>query len=755
MSARTIRAWRVVSILLAAICPAATQAQGAPRDSVVAGTSAMHFAPADSAAQACPAAIASSGERPLALVLSGGGARGIAHIGVLRVLDSLGVRPSLVVGSSMGALVGALYAGGVPVPQIDSIARTIPFVSLFRRYTPITHLTAGDFRAPAITLSPTFVLEFRGGRPHLQSPVASEPRVNALINQLLLRPNLRAAGDFDSLPVRFRAVATDMQTKKSVVLGDGDLAEAVRASIAIPVVFVPVERHGRLLVDGSMSDDVPVGVARSLGARRIIVSDASASLSDSASRGESTLGYLIDALFTQPPDSLGPDDVRIAPNVRNFGALDFSDDVVGPLIDTGYRAAEHVLAGCAPRAAAGVAAVPPIQGAGLIAERLARLADEGVYETIWLRPRLGNPAPRGGEERGDELARLEFAPVATPTPERVVSMGLRYDAQEGASGWLAGENLSPAGGRISLASTLYISRWRQQFVFTAAGVRDHPLPDNSADTGAVAGDQVLLPDPRSDAPPWSTLVRNVFRPEIGVTASHGVVRLYDDDGRELERPSTRDLFIFAGAGGTLSGGRRVALGPVLHVWSTGSDALPTRADGSAFGAMIRATRSFAPLSAGPEPTLAPSVAAEALLLDGYRRVDAQADLKFQIGGFILRPRAAGGWGEDLPLGAQFTLGGARGFPGLRTGERRGSRLASGSLAVLHRVAGSIYASIDLGGGWSSFESARRTQVVQDAGTGSVFGAELALSSDTPLGPFMIGYGVASTGRGVFKIGLGN
>jgi predicted acylesterase/phospholipase RssA len=708
-----------------------------------------------SSAPACPIAVVPDSGARLALVLSGGGARGIAHIGVLRVLDSLGVRPSLVVGSSMGALVGALYAGGVPVAQIDSIARAIPFVSLFRRYAPITYLTSGELRTPAVTISPTFVLEFRGGRPHLQSPVASEPRVNALIDQLLLRPNLRAAGDFDSLPIRYRAVATDMQTKTSVVLGDGDLAEAVRASIAIPVVFRPVERGGRLLVDGSMSDNVPVGVARSLGAGRVIVSDASASLADSSARGEPALGYLIDALFTQPPDSLGPHDLRIAPNVRSFGALEFSDDAVGPLIDTGYRAAERALQGCSPAAAGGRAPLPPVRAAGIIAERLARLADEGVYETVWLRPRPRSPAAQSGEEESDMLERLAFSPVATPTPERVLSVGIRYDAQEGASGWLAGENLSAASGRVSLGSALYVSRWRQLLIFTAAGVRSHPLPVNSSDTGAIAGDRVLLPDPRSDAPPWSTLVRNVFRPEVGVTASHDIVRLYDGDGRERERPSTRDLFVFAGAGGTLSGGRRVALGPVLHVWSTGSVALPTRADGSAFGAMIRATRSFAPISAGPEPTLAPSVAAEALVLDGYRRVDAQADLKFQLGEFILRPRAGGGWGEDLPLGAQFTLGGMHGFPGLRTGERRGSRVAAGSIAVLHRIVGPIYASIDLGGGWSSYERARRAQIVGDAATGSVFGAELALSSDTLLGPFMIGYGVASTGRGVFKIGLGN
>jgi predicted acylesterase/phospholipase RssA len=452
LSVRIIRKLLGVAALLVGTLPAAALAQSTPPGAPTLGAPSIHDARIRTAPPTCPTAIESGRPAPLALVLSGGGARGIAHIGVLRVLDSLGVRPSLVVGSSMGALVGALYAGGVPVPQIDSIARTIPFVSLFRRYAPITYLTAGELRSPVVTRSPTFVLEFRGGRPHLQSPVASEPRVNALINQLLLRPNLRAAGDFDSLPIRFRAVATDMRTKKSVVLDDGDLAEAVRASIAIPVVFRPVDRDGRLLVDGSMSDDVPVGVARELGARRVIVSDVSASLADSAARGESTLGYLIDALFTQPPDSLGPADVRIAPNVRRFGALEFSDDAVGPLIDSGYRAAEQALAHCPP-AAGRRAPLPPVQGAGVVAERLARLADEGMYETVWLRPRLRDTASVGSEVN-TIMARLEFAPVATPTPERVLSVGLRYDAQEGASGWLAGENLYTASGKMSFSSAL-------------------------------------------------------------------------------------------------------------------------------------------------------------------------------------------------------------------------------------------------------------------------------------------------------------
>ncbi|HEY9479548.1 MAG TPA: patatin-like phospholipase family protein, partial [Gemmatimonadaceae bacterium] len=242
----------IVAVLLSLV-PAVASAQAVPQSHTPIDPPAERSVVPDTIAASCPAAVASWSTEPIALVLSGGGARGLAHIGVLRVLDSLGVRPSLVVGTSMGALIGALYAGGLSGAQIDSLARGIPFESLFRRYAPISFLTAGDFTTPITTLSPTFTVEFHGGKLRLQSPVAREPQVNSLINQVLLRPNLRAAGDFNRLPMRFRAVATDMRTRSTVVLGDGDIAEAVRASIAIPVIFAPVEHEGRRLVDGSLS----------------------------------------------------------------------------------------------------------------------------------------------------------------------------------------------------------------------------------------------------------------------------------------------------------------------------------------------------------------------------------------------------------------------------------------------------------------------------------------------------------------------
>jgi hypothetical protein len=132
-----------------------------------------------------------------------------------------------------------------------------------------------------------------------------------------------------------------------------------------------------------------------------------------------------------------------------------------------------------------------------------------------------------------------------------------------------------------------------------------------------------------------------------------------------------------------------------------------------------------------------------------------ADLAFEVGPVILRPRAAAGWGEHLPLGAQLIMGGAEGFPGLRTGERRGDQLVFGSLTMLREIAGPIYARVEVGAGRTSFARDRVTGAVPDVARGFVRGIEVGLATDTPLGPFVIGYGISSTERSVFKIRLGS
>jgi len=211
-----------------------------------------------------------------ALVLSGGGAKGIAHVGLLRALDSIGVRPDLIVGSSMGSIIGALYAAGLSGVEIDSVVRSAPGGTLIRSFRPLVPRALG-------VLQPMVSYAAAEGVAGLQTGAVREREIDGLLTRLLLLGNLRARGDFDSLPIPFRAVATDFRARTPVVLGTGDLAHAVRASIAIPLIFAPVELDGRILVDGGLTANIPVDIARALGADRVIVSDVSSPLPDSVS----------------------------------------------------------------------------------------------------------------------------------------------------------------------------------------------------------------------------------------------------------------------------------------------------------------------------------------------------------------------------------------------------------------------------------------------------------------------------------------
>jgi hypothetical protein len=430
--------------------------------------------------------------------------------------------------------------------------------------------------------------------------------------------------------------------------------------------------------------------------------------------------------------------------VHAFNPIEFTDELVGPLIDSGYVAAARALADCPPSAlpVVMISASARTADADRIADRLARLADERAYESVWLRPRL----------TADSLA---FAPTAVPAPARVMSVGLSYDAQQGARGWLSATSVSSPGGRMLFRGTLWAGQWRQQFMLAATGVRRRSLLDAVADSTDGPIRHMPLPDPRSDRPPWSMLTRNLLHSEFALTGSREIVRLYDDRGHERDRPSTRELVLFAGIGVTPTAGQRIVLGPVAHLWNVRSGGAPLVDEAHALGGMVRAARWFAVPAVGPDISAVPTVATEALWLDRYRRADALADLRFRRGEFVLRPRATLGWGRDLPLDAQFVLGGARGFAGLRTGERRGDRVASLSLAVLRNFAGPFYLRAEAGAGYTSLEHSRPFEGLQQMGRGWVQGVELGVASDTPFGSFSIGVGVATTDRPVFKVSLGS
>ncbi|MDH3453224.1 MAG: patatin-like phospholipase family protein, partial [Gammaproteobacteria bacterium] len=203
-------------------------------------------------------AIATEPERPqIGLVLGGGGARGIAHVGVLKVLEEMRVPIARIAGTSMGAVLGGLYAAGYSAAQLERIVTSLDWVALFDDDPPREQLS---FRRKQDDRDDVLKLELGiDERGLLLSRGFVEGHKLTLVLRRLLAP-LPQDLDFDALGVPFRAVATDIETGDPVVLGRGDLARAIRASMAVPGVLTPDEIDGRFLIDGGISNNLPVDV---------------------------------------------------------------------------------------------------------------------------------------------------------------------------------------------------------------------------------------------------------------------------------------------------------------------------------------------------------------------------------------------------------------------------------------------------------------------------------------------------------------
>jgi NTE family protein len=288
-----------------------------------------------------PAQLQPKTARPrIGLVLSGGGARGAAHIGVLKVLDDLRVPIDAIAGTSMGAVVGGLYASGFSAREIETIMTSVNWQEAFRDRPSRTDLT---FRRKEE--EENFLVNFPLGlrSRHFQLPKGLIQ--GQKLSQILRRLTLPMAGvtDFDALPTRFRAVATDLETGDPVIMHDGDLASAMRASLSAPGVFAPVERDGRLLVDGGLAENLPIDVARAMGVDILIVVDVSAplvtrdKLTSAPAISNQMLAILIRRNAERQLESLSRSDVRIAPILGEYSSYDFG--IVTRAVDAGEQAA--------------------------------------------------------------------------------------------------------------------------------------------------------------------------------------------------------------------------------------------------------------------------------------------------------------------------------------------------------------------------------------------------------------------------------
>lgn len=690
----------------------------------------------------------------VALVLPGGGVKGMAHVGVIKVLDSLGIVPDIVVGTSMGAIVGGMYASGYSGAEIERLTRRYNIGAYIGRYAPraprafaISGASGASLLGSQLPGEPTPIMLLRqeGGTFAIATSLADEGAINLLLSALLVRGDLIARGSFDSLPIPFRAVATDLHTGARVTLDHGDLAQAIRASVAIPFVFEPVTIDGRQLVDGGLSENVPVRLARELGATRIILSGLDGSgTGDSTSRGAAaggTLDMLIDRIFLDAHPPLGPGDVEVTTNVSDITNLDFSPPVVARLIERGAAAARAIPASsCLPRHARIEHLLPPVSSAivtqnaipgaaqllrsavrpvgsrlprwlrrslasptadsativlDTVQARLARAGTSGSLQALWLSPQRAT---------GDSVA---FDPIIRWADERTIGVGAAYDNDLGAQAWLALANrhaiLRPgfpaleSGGRLTIGT-------RRQEGFISLRRSDHEV--------------------RYSVSPFALLMVGRESEPFFVEGPNGL-------SAKVDLPTLSEQLLQLGVDVPLSALWTLQTGALVRRWH---------------GGLIDSARTPTPIGVALRVDHGDETRPQFGRLDlewnqRYSRASARFSLltRTPLAQFTSTIRA-GATSAEAPYSQWFLLGGTDGFPGLNVGESIGTWTASYVLDAARHLYGPLNAQITTMTGTVSRSADRAF------GGKWLFGARVGIGADSPIGPIRLQYGLSATGR---------
>jgi len=291
--------------------------------------------PALAAAQAVEPRSDAEGARPrIGLVLSGGGARGLVHVGVLEALEDLHVPVDAIAGTSMGAVVGGLYASGMTPREIDALMRGIDWNAVFRD-RPARNTLNFRRKQDDREFLVRFPLGIRGGSFRVPRGLVQGQRLTQTLRLETLP--VAAIEEFDGLPTPFRAVAADLETGARVVLSGGDLTAAMRASMSAPGVFAPVEVDGRLLVDGGIVENLPVDVAKAMGVDVIIAVDvgfqpvARKELTSALAVSNQAVTIMMQRETSRQRSLLGPSDVLISPDLGDLRSTDFAavDRLIG------------------------------------------------------------------------------------------------------------------------------------------------------------------------------------------------------------------------------------------------------------------------------------------------------------------------------------------------------------------------------------------------------------------------------------------
>lgn len=306
----------------------ATATGHAGPDSASAPAATRVVAPPTTDAAAAHGAAAPTARRPrIGLVLSGGGARGLAHVGVLKVLEQMQIPVDVIAGTSMGAIIGGLYASGMRADELEHELLRLDWDTIFAPRIERQYLSQRR-KEEDFEVSPVLELGLRDGELLAPRGAVSSRGLESLLRHYTLP--VRDVASFDALPIPFRAVATDMETGEPMIMDGGDLALALRSSMSVPGVFAPTEVDGHILGDGGLVNNTPISVARALGAEVLIVVNIGTPLGGRETLGsalgltQQTINILTEQNVQRSLATLQPHDVLLAPALGTYTSADFS-----------------------------------------------------------------------------------------------------------------------------------------------------------------------------------------------------------------------------------------------------------------------------------------------------------------------------------------------------------------------------------------------------------------------------------------------
>jgi NTE family protein len=702
---------------------------------------------------------AGAGSKPpkICLVLSGGGARGAAHVGVLKVLEEYRVPIHCIVGTSMGSLIGAGYATGTSVAEMEKINAEITTELLFKEDPPREELT---MRRKSDDYRPYFGPELGIGDGGLKLPKGV---VTGVQLESVLRRLSKAKGylKFNKLPIPFRAVATDLVTGKAVVFSEGELANVMRASMSVPGAVAPAEFGGMILVDGMLTSNLPVETARAMGADIVIAVNVGTPL---LKREELTsilgvTGQMLSILTEQNVQAslarLKPTDILISPELGDYSTGDFDQlSKISPLGETAARE---------------------------VGERLAQLslpADEYAAlrkrQTVAVEPDLSpvddirfNKMKRVNPQTAQAVMQTT---VDQPIDQRELDQDMRRLYGTGDYEHVNYRFLEEPGRRV-LAVDAVEKSWGPDYLRFGLGL--------SSDFSGEAYYNLLVSYRRtwlnSLGAEWRTdlqfgrtgsLATEFYQPLNAegwlFVAPHAnfersTTNLYQGDTRIAIYDMTSAL---AGVDAGLHFGRygtfRLGIvgGKVDPKLDTGPSSLspgePSITQG-AYTAMLffdRLDNVIFPRSGWSAGLNLYDSTSQLGAASNYTKWDASGNAVYSYENhtFNIAAKFGGKIGSNpLPNYDQFQWGGFLQQSGYRTGQLYGEDLAFGRLMYYHRV---LQGSLLEGayGGFSLEAGTVGNPLVRDSPTGLLKSASIFIAADSPIGPAYLGYGFAQDGN---------